>query len=96
MARAGPRPHRVELHLRKRLLEIGEAFLHRDLGAAEAEPAPLGERVERRILQQLRRRPLDPAMRGLAEPGAELVDEPRLADAGFANDLHELAFAAAS
>ena len=61
--------------------------------AAEPLAAPFGDRVQRRILQQLRRRPFDPGVRRLAELRAKLLDEPRLADAGLADDEHELALA---
>ena len=62
---------------------------------AEALTAPFGDRVQRRILQELRRRPFDPGVRRLAERRAELLDEPRLADAGLADDQYELALAIA-
>jgi hypothetical protein len=32
--------------------------------------------MQRRILQQLRGRPLDPGVRRLRQPGAELLDQP--------------------
>ena len=70
---------------RKRVLEVGEALVG-GLIRAEALAAPFGDRVQRRILQQLRRRPFDPGVRRLAEPRAKLLDEARLADAGFADD----------
>ena len=86
---------RVVSHQRERLIEIGEALVRRNLRPAEPEPSPLGERMQRRVLQQLRGGPLDPGVRRLAEPGAKLLDEPRLAEARLADDLDELAFAAA-
>ena len=55
--------------------------------------APLGDRVQRRILQQLRRRPFDKCVRRLAELQSKLLDEARLADAGLADDLDELPLA---
>ena len=42
------------------------------------------------------RRPFDPGVRRLREPRMELLDEPRLAEAGLADDQHELALAFAS
>ena len=80
--------------LRERRFEVGEARLRRDVGAAEAQPAPFGERMQRRVLHELRGGPLDPGVRRRAEPGAEFLDEPRLAEARLADDLHELALAA--
>ena len=62
---------------------------------AKAQPAPFGDRVQRRVLQQLRRRPLDPGVRRLAEPGVKLLDQPRLAEARLADDQHELTLALA-
>ena len=38
-------------------------------------------------------RPFDPGVRRLAEPGVKLLDQPRLAEAGLADDQHELALA---
>ncbi len=75
------------------ILEVGEALGGRRVGVAETLASPFGDRVQRRILQQLRRRKFGPGVRHLAEPGVELLDEPRLADAGLADDLHELALA---
>ena len=49
--------------------------------------------MQRRVLQKLRGAPFDPGVRRLREPRVELLDEPRLAQAGFADDQHELAFA---
>jgi hypothetical protein len=49
--------------------------------------------MQRRILQQLRRRPLHPSVGRFTKPGAKLVDQPRLADAGLADDERELPFA---
>ena len=51
--------------------------------------------MQRRVLQKLRGAPFDPGVRRLREPRMELLDEPRLAEAGLAYDQHELAFARA-
>ena len=75
----------VEADQPQRVLEVGEALVGRRI-RAEALAAPFGDRVQRRILQQLRRRPFDPGVRRLAELRAKLLDEARLADAGFADD----------
>ena len=60
---------------------------------SEPLAAPFGERVQRRVLQELRRRPFDKGVRRLAEPQAKLLDEARLADARLADDERELALA---
>ena len=49
--------------------------------------------MQRRVLQELRGAPLDPGVRRICEPRVELLDQPRFAEAGFADDQHELAFA---
>ena len=87
---AGVEPDRAE-----RRLEFGEALFAGDFGAAEAGAAPFGDGMQRRVLQQLRGRPLDPGVRRLRQPGAELLDQPRFAEARLADDQRELAFAAA-
>ena len=71
---------RVQADQPQSVLEIGEALFG---GQVRAEPqaAPFCDRVQRRILQQLRRRPFHPGVRRLAEPRAKLLDQPRLADA---------------
>ena len=51
--------------------------------------------MQRRILQQLRRTPFDPRVRRLAELCAKFFNQPGLADAGLADDEHELPFARA-
>ena len=75
--------------------ELGEPPLRRDLGTSEPSPSPLQDRMQRRILQELRRTPFDPRVRGLAELRAKLFDQPGLADAGLADDQDELPFARA-
>ena len=82
----------VEADEPKRVLEVGEAPVGR-LIRAEALAAPFGDRVQRRILQELRRRQFDQGVRRLAERRAKLLDEARLADAGLADDERELALA---
>jgi hypothetical protein len=49
--------------------------------------------MQRRILQQLRRRPLDPGVRRLAETAVKLLHQPGLAQARLANDQRKLALA---
>ena len=46
--------YRVQLDLRERRVQIGEALFGRDVGAAKPLPAPFGEGMQRRVLQQLR------------------------------------------
>ena len=87
--------HRVELDLRERRFEIGETPFGRRFGAAEPLPPPVGDRMKRRILQELRRAPLDPGVRRIGEAGAEFLDQARLAEARLADDHDELALAPA-
>src|SRR5271166_1091564 len=51
--------------------------------------------MQRRILQELRRTPYDPRVWRLAELRPKLFDQPGLADAGLADNQHELSFAPA-
>ena len=74
------------------VFEVGEALLSRSI-QAKPLPVPFGDRVQRRVLQKLRGAPFDPGMRSFREPRVELLDEPRLAETRFANDLDELALA---
>ena len=83
----------VEADQPQSVLEVGEAPLVGRVGAAEAQAAPFGERVKRRVLQELRGGPFDPGVRRLGEFGAEFLDQARLADAGLADDLDELTLA---
>ena len=63
---------------------------------AKSQPSPFGERMKRRVLQELRGAPFDPGVRRLRESRMELLDETRLAEAGLADDQYELALACAS
>ena len=74
------------------ILEVGQALFGGQV-RAEALPAPFGDRMQGRVLQQLRRRPLDPGVRRLAEAAVKLLHQPRLAQAGLADDQRELALA---
>ena len=78
----------------KRVLEVGEAPVGR-LIRAEALSAPFGDRVQWRILQELRRRQFDTGVGRLAKRRAKLLHETRLADAGFADNEDKLARAIA-
>ena len=51
--------------------------------------------MQRRILQELRRTPFDPRVWHIAELRSKLFDQPGLADAGLADNQHELPFARA-
>ena len=84
---------RVEADQPQSVLEVGETPLVGRVGAAKAQSAPFGERVQGRVLQELRGGPFDPGVRRLGEFCAELLDQTRLADAGLADDLDELALA---
>ena len=82
----------VEADQNQRILEVGQALVGGQV-RAEAVPAPFGDRMQRRILQQLRRRPLDPGVRRLAKAGVKLLHQPGLAQARLADDQRELALA---
>src|SRR5271166_6764373 len=84
---------RIELDLREDRFELGEPLLRRHFGTPEPDAAPFGNRVQRRILQELGRAQFDPRMRGLAKPGAKFFDESGLANSGLAADQHKLTFA---
>ena len=86
---------RVEADQTQRAFEVGEALLGRSI-RTKTQPAPFGDWMQRRVLQKLRGAPFDPGVRRLCQPRMELLDEPRLAEAGLADDQHELAFARAS
>src|SRR5271157_2165300 len=85
----------VEADQTQRVFEVGEALFGRSI-QAKTLPAPFGDWMQRRILQELRGAPFDPGVRRLREPRMELLDETRLAKAGLAYDQHELALAYAS
>ena len=84
---------RVKADQPQSVLEVGETPLVGRVGAAKAQSAPFGERVQGRVLQELRGGPFDPGVRRLGELCAEFLDQARLADAGLADDLDELALA---
>ena len=84
---------RVEADQPQSVLEVGEPPLVGRVGAAETQSAPFGDRMQRRVLQELRGGPFDPGVRRLGEFCAELLDQARLADAGLADDLDELTLA---
>ena len=90
----GRKLDRIELHLRQRGFEISKPALRRDVDSAKSLLAPLGQRMQRGVLQQLRRGPFDPGMGRLGEPAAKLINKSRLADSGLADDLNELPLAA--
>src|SRR5262249_50645227 len=66
----------------------------RRFGTAESLAAPFGNRVQRRVLQELRTSPFDPTMRRhLEQPGVKFLDQAGFTDARFADDQHQLPFA---
>ena len=74
------------------VLEVGQALFGRQV-CAEALAAPFGDRMQRSVLQQLRRRPLDPGVGRLSEAAVKLLHQPGLAQAGLADNQRELALA---
>ena len=82
----------VEADQTQRAFEVSKALFSRNIHA-KTLPAPFGDWMQRRVLQKLRGAPFDPGVWRLREPSVELLDEPRLADAGLADDKGELALA---
>ena len=80
----------IETDQPKRVIQIRQASIG-GLIRAEALASPFGDRVQRRVLQELRRRQFDKGVGRLAKRRAKLLHQTRLADAGFANDERELA-----
>src|ERR1700722_11870949 len=80
---------RIEADQPQRAFEVGEALFGRSI-RTETEPPPFGDWMERRVLQKLRGAPLAPGVRRLSQLRMELLDEPRLAEAGLADDQNQL------
>ena len=66
---------RVEADQPQSVLEVGETPLVGRVGAAKTQSAPFGDRMQRRVLQELRGGPFDPGVRRLGEFCAELLDQ---------------------
>ena len=60
----------------------------------EPDAAPFGDRMQRRILQELRRTEFDLGVRGFAKPGAKLFERARTCRFRLTADQHELSFPA--
>src|SRR4029077_18217522 len=82
----------VEAGQTQRAFEVGEALLGWRI-RTKTEPPPFRDWMQRRVLQKLRSAPLAPGMRCLSQLRMELLDEPRLAEAGLADDQNQLPFA---
>ena len=82
----------VEADQLQRVFKVRETLLGGQV-RAEALAPPFGDRMQRRVLQQLRRRPLDPGVRRLTETAVKLLHQPRLAQAWLADDQRKLALA---
>ena len=66
---------RVELDQRQRILQVRETLLGGYVGAAETLAAPIGDRMQRRVLQKLRTTPFDPGVRRVAQPSMKFLDQ---------------------
>jgi hypothetical protein len=66
---------RVEANQTQCVLEVGELPLIGRVGATKALSAPFGERVQGRVLQELRGGPFYPSVRRLCEFCAKLFDQ---------------------
>jgi hypothetical protein len=60
--------------LSKTTPEMDEAPLCRHFAAAQPLAAPFGDRMQRRVLQELRTAPFEPSMWRLAQLGMELFN----------------------
>src|SRR6478672_8730097 len=65
----------------------------RHVGATEALAAPLGDRVQWRVLQKLRATPFYPSVRYLTQPGMEFLDQAGFSQSWLAHDHHQLTIA---
>src|SRR6185437_13704029 len=81
----------IETDQLERVLEVGKALAGGGVGAAEPLAAPFGDRMQGRILQELRRREFGPGVRRLAKRRAKLRNKARLAHPRFADHKRELA-----
>jgi hypothetical protein len=84
---------RIELDLRERAFKVGKPLLRRHVGAAETLTAPFGDRMQRRVLQELRAAPLHPGVRRVGKPGVKFFNQARFAQARLADDHDQLAVA---
>ncbi len=80
---------RVEVDEAEGVFEIRQALLGREI-RVESLASPFSDRMKRSVLQELRRRPFDECVRRLAQSRVELLQEPRLAETGLADDQREL------
>jgi hypothetical protein len=84
----------VETDQTQSVLEIGQALCDGQV-CGESLATTFGDWMQRSILQQLRRRPLDPGVRRLAKTVVKFRHQPRFAQARLAHDERKLAFALA-
>jgi hypothetical protein len=80
----------AELQASEKRFEFGQPPLGRHLGSAEPDASPPDDRVQRRVLQQLRRTPFDPRVSSVGQLAAKLFNQSGLADARLADDQDEL------
>src|SRR5262249_8683058 len=83
----------IELDQRQGVLQVGKLPLRRDIGTSKTQAAPLGNRMQRRVLQELRAAPFDPRVRCVAQSSMEFLDQSRLTQTRLADDHHQLAVA---
>src|SRR5262249_60431566 len=81
---------RVELDLRQRALELREPSLGGYVRATEPLSSPFGDRMQRRVLQELRAAPFGPGVRGGAQPTMKFFNQTRLAESRLTDDQHQL------
>ena len=90
---AGSILHRIELDQRQCILQVREALLGGHVGTAETLAAPIGDRVQRRVLQKLRTTPFGPGVRRVAQSGMKFLDQAGFTQSRLADDQHQLALA---
>src|SRR5271157_3202936 len=75
------------------MLQVRETLLGGYVGAAEALAAPIGDRVQCRVLQKLRAAPFYPSVRHLAQPAMEFFDQAGFSQSRLAHDHRQLTVA---
>jgi hypothetical protein len=83
---------RVEPDQPQRAFKVGEPLVGGRI-RAKTLTAPFGNRMHRRVLEQLRCAPFDPGVRRFREMCMELLNEPRFSKSRLADDQHKLTFA---
>jgi hypothetical protein len=65
----------AELQLRQHALEVREPSLGGHVSVTESLLPPLGDRMQRRVLEELRAAPFEPGMRDLTQPTMKFFNQ---------------------